>query len=172
MVLASPGLCCITLWRGRLLTTGYPPFLRPVVVGGGRVVWGCGGGAGGGGGGARPAACRVARRGGPALALAPFPVPGRSSLCTASCCWGGWLVLVWGGDACRAIGGGLQSGAALIDVRLDVGPLPPVLPRRLWRVVGWVGFLSDVIGGVESTLWEGCYPSLTLAHGICVIVCV
>ena len=31
----------------------------------------------------------------------------------------------------------------------------PVLPRRLWRVVGWVGFLSDVIGGVESALWEG-----------------
>ncbi len=24
----------------------------------------------------------------------------------------------------------------------------PVLPRRLWRVVCWVGFLSDVIGGV------------------------
>ncbi len=30
-----------------------------------------------------------------------------------------------GGDACRAVGGGLQSGAALIGVRLDVGPLPP-----------------------------------------------
>ena len=45
-----------------------------------------------------------------------------------------------------------------------------VLPRRLWRVVGWVGFLSDVIGGVESALWEGCYPALTLAHGVCVIV--
>ena len=30
-----------------------------------------------------------------------------------------------GGDACRAVGGGLQSGAAFIDVRLDVGPLPP-----------------------------------------------
>jgi hypothetical protein len=39
----------------------------------------------------------------------------------------------------------------------------PVLPRRLWRVVGWVGFLSDVICGVESALWEGCYPVLTLA---------
>ncbi len=76
-------LCCITRWRGRLLTTGYPPCFRPVVVGGpGRVVWGCGGGAGDGGGAARarPAAGRVARRGGPAPALAPFPVPGRSSL--------------------------------------------------------------------------------------------
>ena len=38
-----------------------------------------------------------------------------------------------------------------------------VLPRRLWRVVGWVGFLLDVISGVESALWEGCYPALTLA---------
>jgi hypothetical protein len=46
----------------------------------------------------------------------------------------------------------------------------PVLPRQLWRVVGWVGFLSDVIGGVESVLWEGWYPALTLAHGVCVIV--
>ena len=36
----------------------------------------------------------------------------------------------------------------------------PVLPRRLWRVVGWVGILLDVIGGVESALWEGCYPEL------------
>jgi hypothetical protein len=34
-------------------------------------------------------------------------------------------VLVRGGDACRAVGGGLRSGAALVDVRLDVVPLPP-----------------------------------------------
>jgi hypothetical protein len=38
---------------------------------------------------------------------------------------GDWLVLVWGDGACRTVGGGLQLGAALIDVRLDVGPLPP-----------------------------------------------
>ncbi len=46
---------------------------------------GCVGGAGGGGGGsrARPAAGRVARRGGPASALAPFPVPGRAVLASA-----------------------------------------------------------------------------------------
>ena len=75
--------------------------------------------------GAGPAAGRVAQRGGPAPALTPFPVPGRSSLWTASRCWGGWLVLVRGGGACRAVGCGLQSGADLIDVRLDVGPLPP-----------------------------------------------
>jgi hypothetical protein len=110
-----------------LLTTGCPRFLRPVVVGGGRVVWGCGGGAGGGGGGARawPAAGRVARRSGPAPALAPFPVQGFSSLWTATFCWGGRLVLLRGCDACRMVGGGLQSEAALIDVRLDVGSLQP-----------------------------------------------
>jgi hypothetical protein len=57
-------------------------------------VGGCGGGAGGGGGGsrARPTAGRVAPRGGPAPALAPFPVPGRSSLFAllrvACHCWG------------------------------------------------------------------------------------
>ena len=34
-------------------------------------------------------------------------------------------MLVRGGDACHPVGGGLQSGAALIYVRLDVGPLPP-----------------------------------------------
>ena len=34
-------------------------------------------------------------------------------------------MLVRGGGACRAIGGGLRSGAALVDVRLDVVPLPP-----------------------------------------------
>ncbi len=45
----------------------------------------------------------------------------------------------------------------------------PVLPRQLWRVVGWVGFLSDEIGGVESALWEGCYPASALAHGVCVL---
>ena len=111
-----------------MLTTGCPPFLRPVVVGRERVARGCCGGAGGGGGGARagPAAGRAARRSGPAPALAPFPVQGRSSLWTVSCCWGGWLVLLLRGcNACRAVGGGLQSGAALIGVRLDVGSLPP-----------------------------------------------
>ncbi len=117
------------MWDLGVLTTGCPRFLQPVVVVVGRVVWGCGGGAGGGGGGARagPAAGSVARHSGPAPALAPFPVPGRSSLWTASFCWGGWMVLLLraGCDACSAVGGGLQSGAALIGVRLDVWSLPP-----------------------------------------------
>jgi hypothetical protein len=165
-----------------LLTTGHLPSRHPVVVGGGRGVGGWGGG--GGGSRARPAAGRVARRGGPAPALAPFPVPGRCSLFAllrvACHCWGltlgclraspggrpqavavyrgrpsvdarrllyvgfrqcgsfvevydvdcvlslgGWLVLVRAGVACRAVCGCLRSGAALVDVRLDVVPLTP-----------------------------------------------
>ena len=27
-----------------------------------------------------------------------------------------------------------------------------------------------MISGVEIALWEGCYPALTLAYGVCVIV--
>jgi hypothetical protein len=91
----------------------------------GRAGAGAGPAAGRAAAGAGPAAGRVARCSGPAPVLAPFPVPGRSSLWTASCCWGGWLVLVRGGDACYVVGGGLKSGAALIDVPLDVGSLPP-----------------------------------------------
>jgi hypothetical protein len=34
------------------------------------------------------------------------------------------VLLLRGCDACRAVGGGLQSGAALISVHLDVGSLP------------------------------------------------
>ncbi len=56
--------------------------------------------------------------------LAPFPVPGCSSM-DFVLLLGGWLVLVRDDGECRAVGGGLQSGASLIDVRLDVGPLPP-----------------------------------------------
>jgi hypothetical protein len=80
------------------------------------------------------------------------------------------VLLVRGCDACRAVGGGLQSGAALIGVRLDVWSLPPRSSSQTVRVVGWVGFLSDVISGVESVLWEGCYPASALAHGVCVTV--
>jgi hypothetical protein len=70
------------------------------------------------------------------------------------------------------------SGAALVDVRLDVVPLRgddddeghhhhhPVLPRRLWRVVSWVGILLDVIGGLESVMWEGC-PRTTTGDSQC-----
>jgi hypothetical protein len=42
----------------------------------------------------------------------------------------------------------------------------PVLPRQLCRqFVGWVGFLLDMIGGLEIALWEGYYPASALAMG-------
>jgi hypothetical protein len=57
--------------------------------------------------------------------------------------------------------GGLSSLASLVIVLLDGVPLPPLSPRRQWRVVGWAEILLDVIGGVESTLWEGCPGTMT-----------
>jgi hypothetical protein len=83
---------------------------------------------------------------------------------------GGWLVLLRGCDACCAVGGGCNRGPPSSTSASTSGLSRPVLPRRLWRVVSWVGFLSDVIGGVEIALWEGCYPASALAHGVCVIV--
>ena len=75
------------------------------------------------------------------------------------------LVLVRGGVAYRAVGGGLRSGFALIDVLLDVVPLQPRSSSATVRVVSWVGFLLDMIGGVGSALWEGYYPASALAMG-------
>ena len=82
------------------------------------------------------------------------------------------MLLLRGCDACRTVGGGLQSGAAVIGIRLDVGSLPPRSSSLTVTgcSVGWVGFLSNVIGGVESALWEGCYPASVLTHGVCVLV--
>ena len=56
---------------------------------------------------------------------------------------GGWVVLVRGGGTCREVGGGLRSGAALVDVRLDVVPLPPRSSSPTVAVVGWVVILLD-----------------------------
>jgi hypothetical protein len=82
------------------------------------------------------------------------------------------VLLLRGCDACRAVGGGLQLGAALIGVRLDVGSLPPRSSSpTVTGVVGWVGFLSDVIGGVESALWEGCYRISVGTWGLCARLC-
>jgi hypothetical protein len=47
-----------------------------------------------------------------------------------------------------------------------------VLPRRLWRAVGWVGYLSGVIGGVETGLLGGVLPRISVGTwGLCVRLC-
>ena len=74
-------------------------------------------------------------------------------------------MLVRGGGVFHTVGGGLHLGVALVDVRLDVVPLPPRSSSATVRVVGWVGFLLDMIGGVESALWEGYYPASALVMG-------
>ncbi len=57
----------------------------------------------------------MARRSGPAPALAPFPVPGRSSPVDCVFLLGGWMVLLLRGcDACRAVGGGLQYALVVL----------------------------------------------------------
>ena len=69
-----------------------------------------------------------------------------------------WLVMVRGGDACHASVAACNGGPPLSTSASTSGLSRPVLPRRLWRVVGWVVFLSDVIGRVESVMWGRCYP--------------
>ena len=88
-----------------------------------------------------------------------------------SCCWGGWLVLLLRVcNVCRAVGGGLQSGATLICVRLDIGSLPPRSSSPTVTGCRLGGFPVGRDLWVESALWEGCYPASALAHGVCVIV--
>jgi hypothetical protein len=155
-----------------LLTTGHQPLLHPVVVSGERVVWVFGGGARAG-----PAAGRVALRGGPAPALAPFPVPGRISLWTASCCWGGWLVLV------RAAVHSAQSVAACArgppssTSASTSGLSRSFFPCQLWQVVGLGGFPAGrdrwggerVVGGVLPRISVGTW---CLCDSLClVLVC-
>jgi len=62
-----------------------------------------------------------------------------AQLWTASFCWG-VAGAMQGCDTGRSVGGGLQSEAALIDVRLDVGSLPPRSSSQTvaGRRVGWV----------------------------------
>ena len=54
---------------------------------------------------------------------------------------------------------GLRSLTVLVVVRLVVMPRPPHSLRRLLWFVGWADILLDVIGGVESALWEGSWMS-------------
>jgi hypothetical protein len=57
--------------------------------------------------------------------------------------------------------GGLNSGAPPSSSDSTSCLSRPALPRRRWRVVGWVDILLDVIGGVESALREGCPRTTT-----------
>jgi hypothetical protein len=64
---------------------------------------------------------------------------------------GGWLVLVQGDCACHAVGDGLRSGATLVDVRLDVVPLPPRSSSQ--TVAGcWMG---SVCSSMSSSCIQG-----------------
>jgi hypothetical protein len=75
---------------------------------------------------------------------------------TVSCHWGS--VWCWFGAATHAalsVSVGARGPPSSTSDSVSCLSLP-ALPRLLWRVVGWVGFLLDVICGVESVLWEGC----------------
>jgi hypothetical protein len=76
--------------------------------------------------------------------------------------------------ACHTVGGGLRSGAALVDVRLrsgaalvdvrlDVVPLQPSSssPTVAGCQLGGYPAGRDLWGG-ERIVWEGCHPALTL----------
>jgi hypothetical protein len=63
------------------------------------------------------------------------------------------IIIVRGGDACRAVGVCLVSGAALVDVLLDIVPLPThsfspwrrASPARMGREMGLQEQLKDII---------------------------
>ena len=97
------------------------------------------------------------------------PSPCRGAAVDCVLLLGGVAGAVRGCDACRAVVSACNRRPPSSTSASTSGLSRPVLPRRLWRVVGWVGFLSDVIGGVEIALLEG-YPASTLSHGVCVIV--
>jgi hypothetical protein len=96
----------------------------------------CGGGAGDGGGGsrARPAAGRVEQLGGPAQALAPFPVPG----CNLLCHFRGWPATAGGSRA--PVCGCCPEDADTLWQR-DVGVLRLMPVTGCVRVSGSVGRL-------------------------------
>ncbi len=71
------------------------------------------------------------------------------------------MLLLRGCIACRAVGGDLQSGAALIGVRLDVGSLPP---RSSWLTVtgcrlGGLPVRLVLVCGGRYCLGEGFFSS-------------
>jgi hypothetical protein len=120
--------------------------------------WGYGGGAGGGWGEARagpprpgrgpqPAVCRVAavlRRCWPS---SPCLGAARCGLCLVAG-GGGWCWCGADAYASRSVAA-CNRGPPSSTSASTSGLSRPVLPRRLWQVVGWVGFLlgRDLWGG-------------------------
>jgi hypothetical protein len=96
-------------------------------------LWGCDGGAGVGGGGARGGPQQAVWRGAAVLRRLWPPSPCRGAAPCGLCLVAGGMAGAAAAGLRRmpcsrwgpAVGGGLQSGAALIDARLDVGSLPP-----------------------------------------------
>ena len=106
---------------------------------------------------------RVWRRSGPAPALATFPVQGRSCGLRPFA-GGGWLVRCGAATHAKRSVSACNRRPPSSTSASTSGLSSPVLPRRLWRVVGWVGFLSDVIGGVRSG--PGVARTMLLFHTI------
>jgi hypothetical protein len=142
-----------------LLTTGCPPFLRSCCCWRGTcrvgLRWRGGGRRGRSTGVARNRPCGAAQRS--CAGAGHLPRAG-AQLWTASFCWGGWLVRCGAATHAERSVAACNRRTPSSTSASTSGLSRPVLPRRLWRVVGWVGFLSDVIGWVERALWEG-YPA-------------
>jgi hypothetical protein len=109
-----------------LLTTGCPPFLRPCCCWRGTcrvgLRWRGGGRRRRITGVARIRPCGAAQRS--CAGAGHLPRAG-AQLWTASFCWGGWLVRCGAATHAERSVTACNSEAALIDVRLDVGSLPP-----------------------------------------------
>ena len=84
---------------------------------------------------------------------------------------GGCLSLVRGGGVFHAVGGGLHLGVALVDVRLDVVPLPPRSSSATVQTVCRLGGFPvghDWWGG--ERIVGGVLPRIGIGDGVCVTV--
>jgi hypothetical protein len=90
--------------------------------------------------------------------------------CGVSLVAGGCLPLVRGGGVFHAVGGGLRLGVALVDVRLDVVPLPPRSSSQTVAgcQVGGFPVGHDLWGGERVV--GGVLPRISISDGVCVTV--
>jgi hypothetical protein len=174
-----------------LLTTGHLPSHHPVGVGRGHVMGGCICGAVGGRGGTGhgpQTTCRgsaVLRRHWtptPCLGAAPCGQCQSQTVCGFLSVW----VICRGVccELCPVVWGVGGAGAGLYHMSNSqwspvIGDHPrqhqtrcPASPVQFFLTysgelsVSWVGILLDLIGGVEIKMWEGCYPTFTLARHV------